>query len=117
MEKFGSRRLASSATRSKANGAEDSLLHLRVFGQAEDIAVRIFEPGHLRAGGSCPDSEIVLRDVPIAFERDACPHEIGYRASNIGDLPAEDGAKRGGHLTTHPKPDHNAMGVEYKRVR
>jgi len=69
-------------------GLRTGIIPLRVLRYGEDVGVGIFEPRDFVAGRRCPDSEFLILDEGIFFERDAAFREPFCDRYDVADLPA-----------------------------
>jgi hypothetical protein len=71
-------------------GGADASLELR---KAQDVAVRILEPGNFGAAWGGPDAFGILCGQAIGFKMHAFLFESGNGCGDIRDLPPENGER------------------------
>jgi len=86
---------------------------LSLLGEGQDVAVRIGEPGHSRAGRGRPDAMLVLAHALVAEEGDPARGEIPHRGHDVGGAPAEHGVAAVADLAYRRHAQHGAVSVQH----
>src|SRR6201998_3152970 len=86
-----------------------------MFRNAQNISVRVPEPGDLRAGRRCPDAQLVLVHTLVALEADSGLPETLDGRSDLRDLPAQNCTVSRWEFFSHAETQHDAIRLKDQR--